>query len=75
MHRSGSGFLLTLSVSLIIALTGCLGKSSGNAGNQGVASVTLSPGESVSMDWSVEAEEGLFVKVLTASLIALVTRT
>jgi len=50
MHRSGSGFLLTLSVSLIIALTGCLGKSSGNAGNQGVASVTLSPGESVSMD-------------------------
>jgi hypothetical protein len=50
MHRSGSGFLLTLSISLVIALTGCLGKSSGNAGNEGVASVTLSPGESVSMD-------------------------
>ena len=46
MHRCGSGFLLTLAIIFVVALTGCLGKSSSNPGNGGVASITLSPGSS-----------------------------
>jgi len=54
MHRCGSGFLPTLAITfvlvLVLALTGCLGKSSGNAGSGGVSSVTLSPGGNLSID-------------------------
>ena len=50
MHRCGSGFLLTLAIISATALTGCLGKNSGNPGNGGVSSVTLNPATSFSMD-------------------------
>ncbi|MGD1214778.1 MAG: hypothetical protein ABR861_07305 [Terriglobales bacterium] len=50
MHRCGSGFLLTLAITFVVALTGCLGKSSSNPGNGGVTSVTLSPSSNFSMD-------------------------
>jgi len=50
MHRCGSGFLLTLAITFALALTGCLGKSSSNTGNGGVQSVTLSPGNNLSID-------------------------
>src|SRR5260370_16241151 len=50
MHRCGSGFLLTLAITFVVALTGCLGKSSNNSGNGGVQSVTLSPGSNFSID-------------------------
>src|ERR1035438_1773506 len=50
MHRCGSGFLLTFAIISAAALTGCLGKSSGNPGNGGVSSVTLSPAITFSMD-------------------------
>jgi hypothetical protein len=50
MHRCGSGFLLTLAISFVVALAGCLGKSSSNPGNGGVTSVTLSPASDFSMD-------------------------
>jgi hypothetical protein len=50
MHRCGSGFLLTLAITFVIALTGCLGKSSSNSGNGGVSSVSLSPSSNFSMD-------------------------
>jgi len=50
MHRCGSGFLLTLTVTFILALAGCLGKSSSNPGNGGVTSVTLNPSENISIE-------------------------
>ncbi len=51
MHRRGSVFLLALAIIfLVLALTGCLGKGSGNSGNGGVQSVTLNPAENLSMD-------------------------
>jgi len=50
MHRCGSGFLLTLAITFVVALTGCLGKSSSNPGNGGVQSVTLSPSSNLSLD-------------------------
>ncbi len=50
MHRCGPGFLPTLAITLVIALTGCLGKSTSNAGTGGVTSVTLSPSSRISMD-------------------------
>ncbi|MFI5102442.1 MAG: hypothetical protein ACHP9V_03620 [Terriglobales bacterium] len=50
MHRCGSGLLLTLVITFVAALTGCLGKSSTNPGNGGVASVTLSPGGMQSLE-------------------------
>jgi hypothetical protein len=48
MHRCG--FLLSLAIAFVLALTGCLGKSSANPGNGGVQSVTLSPSGSFSID-------------------------
>ncbi|MGA2005549.1 MAG: hypothetical protein ABSG70_19370 [Terriglobales bacterium] len=49
MHRCSSGFLLTFAVTLIIALTGCLGKSTSN--NEGsVLTVSISPSDNFSMD-------------------------
>jgi hypothetical protein len=50
MYRCGSGFLLTLAITFVVALTGCLGKSSSNSGNGGVQSVTLSPSSDFSID-------------------------
>ncbi len=50
MHRCGFGFLLTLAITFVLALTGCLGKSSSNSGNGGVQTVTLSPGNNLSID-------------------------
>ena len=52
MHRCGPGFFLSLAIALvfILALTGCLGKNSGNSGNQGVKTVTLSPTLNASMN-------------------------
>ena len=50
MHRCGSGFLLTLAIAFVVALTGCLGKSSTNFGNGGVQSVTLSPADTFSLE-------------------------
>ena len=50
MHRCGSGLLINaLATTLIFALTGCLGKSSGNPGSGGVASVILSPPQTLSL--------------------------
>jgi len=48
MHHCSSGFLLTLA--FVVALTGCLGKSSTNLGNAGVQSVTLSPANTFSLE-------------------------
>jgi hypothetical protein len=50
MHRCSSGLLLTLVITFVVALTGCLGTSSSTSGNGGVSSVSLSPGSSVSID-------------------------
>src|SRR6202165_5063995 len=50
MYRCGSGFLLTLAITFVVALTGCLGKSSSNSGNGGVESVSLSPSAHFSID-------------------------
>jgi hypothetical protein len=50
MHRCGPALLLTFSLVLVAALTGCLGKNSANPGNSGIQSVTLSPGTSISLD-------------------------
>ncbi|MGD0792222.1 MAG: hypothetical protein ABR920_10665 [Terriglobales bacterium] len=50
MHRCGSAFLPTLAITFVVALTGCLGKSSSNPGNGGVQTVTLSPGNKISID-------------------------
>jgi hypothetical protein len=50
MDRCRSGFLLTLAIIFVSALTGCLGKSTGNSASGGVASVTLSPGSTFSMN-------------------------
>jgi len=50
MHRCGSAFLLTLAITFVVAFTGCLGKSSSNSGNGGVQTVTLSPGNIISIE-------------------------
>jgi hypothetical protein len=50
MHRCGSGFLLTLAIAFVLALAGCLGKSSNNSGNGGVTSVNLGPAGTISID-------------------------
>src|ERR1700719_4282882 len=50
MHRCGTGFLLTLVITFVIALTGCLGKSSHNPNGGAVKTVTLSPSSNFSID-------------------------
>src|SRR5258708_25654980 len=50
MYRCGPGLLLTLAITFVLALTGCLGKSSSNSSNGGVQSVTLNPGSNFSID-------------------------
>ena len=50
MHRCGSGLFLTSAILFMLALSGCLGKSSSTAGEGGVVSVTLSPTSTFSID-------------------------
>jgi hypothetical protein len=50
MHRCGPGLLLTFVIAFVVALTGCLGKSSPNPGAGGVKSVTLNPATNFSID-------------------------
>ena len=50
MHRCCSGFLLILTITFALALSGCFGKSSSNPTNAGVRSVSLSPGNDFSME-------------------------
>jgi hypothetical protein len=50
MHRCSSGVLLILTITFAAALTGCLGTSSSPPANEAVSSVSLSPGNSVSLD-------------------------
>src|ERR1700694_4290721 len=74
MYRCGSGFLLTLAITFVVALTGCLGKSSSNSGNGGVQSVTLSPSSNFSIDvgrtqfFSATAKDALGRPILGASI-------
>ncbi len=54
MHHCSSGFHLKLAVPfvliVVLALTGCLGKSTSNSGNGGVTSISLNPATSLSID-------------------------
>jgi hypothetical protein len=50
MHRCSSGFFLILAVTFLVALTGCLGKSSSNPGNGGLSSITITPSGTASLD-------------------------
>src|SRR5260370_13845099 len=50
MHRCGSGFLLPLVITFVIALSGCLGKSSPNPNGGAVKTVTLNPSSNFSID-------------------------
>jgi hypothetical protein len=51
MQRSSSGVFLTLAIIFfVLSLTSCLGKSSTNPGNGGIASITLSPGNNLSLN-------------------------
>ncbi len=54
MHHRSSGFHLKLAVPFVLifvlALTGCLGKSTSNSGNGGVTSISLNPSASLSLD-------------------------
>ena len=50
MHRSGTGILIVLAISLIASLTACIGKNSGSSGGGGVQSVTLTPAGDQSID-------------------------
>ncbi len=50
MRRSCSIFLSAGAILFVLALTGCLGKSSPGSTNQGVTSVSLSPTTNVSID-------------------------
>jgi hypothetical protein len=78
MHRCGSGFLLTSAIIFVLALTGCLGKSSSNNGNGGVTSVTVSPSTSLSLDvggtqvFSASARDALGRAVIGANIQFLV---
>jgi hypothetical protein len=63
-----------LAITFVVALTGCLGKSSNNSGNGGVQSVTLSPGSNFSIDvggtqvFSATGKDALGRAVLGASI-------
>jgi hypothetical protein len=50
MHRCSPGLVLTLVITFVVALTGCLGKSSPNSGGGGVKTVTLNPSSNFSID-------------------------
>ncbi len=71
MDRCSSGFLLTMAISFVLALTGCVGKSSSDTGNPAIQSVTLSPGGNLSIELgatqvlSATAHNGLGQAVIT----------
>lgn len=71
MDRCGSCFLVTIAISFVLALTGCVGKSSKNPGNLTIQSVTLSPAGPLSLDLAATqnltaaARNGLGQTVLT----------
>jgi hypothetical protein len=79
MQRCGSGFLLTLAITFVAAFTGCLGKSSGNSGNGGVQSITMSPSSEVSLEtggtqvFSATARDGLGRTILGIDIQFVVT--
>ena len=50
MHRSGTGILIVLAISIAASLTGCVGENSGGSGGGGVKTVTLSPSGSQSIN-------------------------
>ncbi len=50
MHRCCSVFLILLAITLVIALTGCLGSNTANSGVGGVRSVSLSPSGNLSLE-------------------------
>ncbi len=50
MRRCSTGILLLIAISIVVALTSCLGKNSPGFGGQGVTSVTLTPAFNFSMD-------------------------
>lgn len=50
MHRCGPGLLLTVVITFVVALTGCLGKSSPNPNGGAVKTVTLNPSSNFSID-------------------------
>lgn len=51
MHRRSPGFLLILAISSLVALSGCVGKSTGNQDSGGVQTVTLNPSTNVSLQF------------------------
>ncbi|MBZ5655165.1 MAG: hypothetical protein LAO56_07780 [Acidobacteriia bacterium] len=50
MHRSSTGILIVLAISLSASLTGCVGKNSGGSGGGGVKTVALSPSATQSIN-------------------------
>ncbi len=50
MDRRCPGFLLILAIALLVALSGCIGKSTTNSENGGVQTVTLSPSGTISIE-------------------------
>ena len=50
MHRCGSVFLLLLTITFAVALSGCFGKGSPNPDTGGVKTVTINPASNFSMD-------------------------
>ena len=50
MRRCCSSLICAVAIIFLLALTGCLGKSSAGSGNQGVTSVSLNPSTSASID-------------------------
>jgi hypothetical protein len=51
MHRRSPGFLLILAISSLVALSGCVGKGTGNQDNGGVQTVTLNPSTNISLQF------------------------
>ncbi len=50
MHRCRSLLLILLAITLVIALTGCLGGNTPNSGTGGVRSISLSPSGTLSLE-------------------------
>jgi hypothetical protein len=50
MHRCSTVLLLLMAITLVIALTGCLGGNTANSGTGTVKSISLNPGGNLSLD-------------------------
>ncbi len=50
MHRCGTVLLILLAITLVIALTGCLGGNTANSGTGGVKSISLNPSGNLSLE-------------------------